>query len=238
MDDRGYRRPLGDLDLDPHSPVLPRREEIEFSEFLVETDRFVQHPLLGVVVAHLDEAGERKILAQRMALETVVGQQPPHVGMADEDHAIEVVGLALEPVGARKYIDDRRHLRGFVGLRAQADARVQRRRQKMVDHVEPLLAFGMIDRRHVGEIDETQRRIVAEEFHDLDDPVSRQVGQVNDQGAVIGPLMHRPRRCLIGKQRSEQFGTAMDPESLIDDATMSDSRVLADAKPGGNIFVG
>src|SRR6266436_6755155 len=79
--------------------AFPWREEIEFAEFLIETDGFVDHPLLLVVVADLDEAGEWKILAQRMAVETVVGQQPPHVGMAREDHAIEVVGFALEPIG-------------------------------------------------------------------------------------------------------------------------------------------
>src|SRR6202171_1770076 len=45
---------------------LPRREEIEFAEFLIEADGFVDHPLLLVVVAHLDKAGEREILAQRM----------------------------------------------------------------------------------------------------------------------------------------------------------------------------
>src|ERR1700736_2887184 len=75
---------------------LPRREEIEFAEFLVEPDRLVDHPLLLVVVAHLDKAGEREILAQRMAVEAVIGQQPAHVGMTGEDHAIEVVTLAFE----------------------------------------------------------------------------------------------------------------------------------------------
>src|SRR5438445_12667027 len=62
--------------------AFPRREEIEFAELLVETDRLVQHPLLLVVVAHLDKTGERKILAQRMALKTVIGEKAPHVGMA------------------------------------------------------------------------------------------------------------------------------------------------------------
>src|SRR3981081_2083175 len=79
--------------------AFPWREKIEVAEFLIETDGFVEHPLLLVVVAHLDEAGEREILAQRMAIEAVVGQQPPHVRMAGEDHAIEVVAFALEPVG-------------------------------------------------------------------------------------------------------------------------------------------
>ena len=149
--------------------ALPWRQEIEFAEFLVEADRLVEHPLLLVVVANFDEAGEREILAQGMALEPVIRQQPAHVGMAGEDHAVEVVGLALEPVGAGKYVDDRRHLRGLVGYRAQADARVQRRRQQMIDHVEALFAAGIVDRGDVGEVDEAASGIVAQEFDDFDD---------------------------------------------------------------------
>src|SRR5260370_5995332 len=68
---------------------LPWREKIEVAEFLIETDGFVEHPLLLIVVAHLDEAGEREILAQRVAIEAVVGQQPPHVGMTYEDHSVQ-----------------------------------------------------------------------------------------------------------------------------------------------------
>jgi len=84
---------------------FPRRKEIELAEFLVEPNRLVHHPLLLVVVADFDEAGEREILAQRMALETVVGEDSAHVGMTDEEHAVEIVGLALEPVGAREDFD-------------------------------------------------------------------------------------------------------------------------------------
>src|ERR1700681_2372656 len=52
--------------------AFPWREEVEVAEFLVETDGFVEHPLLLIVVTHLDEAGEREILAQRGALKAVV----------------------------------------------------------------------------------------------------------------------------------------------------------------------
>src|SRR3954465_4519336 len=88
--------------------ALPRRKEIEIAEFLSEPHLVVDHALLLVVVAHLDEAGQREILAQRMALEAVVGEQPPEVRMAGEHHAVEVVGLALEPQRAREHLNDRR----------------------------------------------------------------------------------------------------------------------------------
>src|ERR1700738_1716578 len=100
--------------------TFPGREKIEFAEFLIETDGFVEHPLLLIVVAHLDEAGEREILAQRGPFEAGVGQQPPHARMAGEDHAIEVVAFALEPVGAGKHLDDRRHLGRLIGWRRRA----------------------------------------------------------------------------------------------------------------------
>src|SRR6478672_9486268 len=61
--------------------ALPWREEIEIAEFLGEPHLVVDDALLLVVVAHFDEAGQREILAQRMALEAVIGQKPPHVGM-------------------------------------------------------------------------------------------------------------------------------------------------------------
>jgi hypothetical protein len=78
------------------------REEVEVAEFLRELHRLVDHALLLVVVAHLDEAGQREVLAQRMPLEAVVGEDAAQVRMAGEQDAVHVVGLALEPVGAGK----------------------------------------------------------------------------------------------------------------------------------------
>src|ERR1700736_6580407 len=105
--------------------AFPWREEIEISEFLVEADRLVKHPLLLVVVPDLDKSGKWEVLAQRVAVEAVIGQQTPHIRVAGEDHAVEVVGFALEPVGAGKHLDDRGHLRSLIGFGAQTDARIQ-----------------------------------------------------------------------------------------------------------------
>ena len=149
--------------------AFPRRQEIEGAEFLRQRHLVVDHALLLVVVAHLDEAGERKILAQRMPLETVIGEDAPHVGMAGEQHAVEIVGLALEPVGAAKHVDQRRHRRRLVGRHLDAHALVQPRRQEMIDDVEALLARRPIDRGDVDDVDELAGRIVAQECRDLDD---------------------------------------------------------------------
>src|SRR5215470_14245995 len=85
---------------------LPGRQEIEITEFLGEAHGVIGDPLLLVVPTHLDEASERKILAQRVAFEAVVGEEPAHVGMAGERDPVEIEHLALEPVGARKDVDD------------------------------------------------------------------------------------------------------------------------------------
>ena len=59
-------------------------------------------------------------------------------------------------------------LRSLVGFGAQTDARIQRRRQQVVDHVEALLAAGIIHRGDIGQIDEAAARIVAQEADDVD----------------------------------------------------------------------
>src|SRR6202047_1722352 len=109
----------------------PRREEIEIAEFLREPHRLVYDALLLVVVAHLHESGEREILAQRVALESIIRQQPAHVRMAGKEHAVEVVGFALEPVRAREHADDRRHRGRLVDLDLHPDTQVLFGREEM-----------------------------------------------------------------------------------------------------------
>ena len=50
-----------------------------------QLDRLVDDALLLLVVAHLDIAGEREVLAQRMPLEAVVGEDAAQIGMIGED---------------------------------------------------------------------------------------------------------------------------------------------------------
>src|SRR3546814_21159942 len=63
--------------------------------------RLLHHALLLGVVANLDVADEREILAERMAYEAVVGQDPAQVRVALEDDAEQVEGLPFDPVRAR-----------------------------------------------------------------------------------------------------------------------------------------
>src|SRR5688500_4685983 len=65
----------------------------------LDADRLVNHAALRRVVAHLDVADHREILAERVPDEAVVGQQAAQVGMTAEQDAVEIERLALEPVG-------------------------------------------------------------------------------------------------------------------------------------------
>src|SRR5258707_4528615 len=71
--------------------TFPRREEIEIAEFLREPHRLVHDALLLVAVAHLHESREREIPAQRVALASIIRQQPAHVWIAGTEHAVQVV---------------------------------------------------------------------------------------------------------------------------------------------------
>src|SRR6185312_3892104 len=50
--------------------ALPGRDEVEAAEFLLQLHGLVNHALLLFVVADLDIARQRKILAQRMSTST------------------------------------------------------------------------------------------------------------------------------------------------------------------------
>src|SRR5215467_8732541 len=134
--------------------TFPRREEIEVAELLREPHRLIHDALLLVVVAHLNESGEREILAQRVALESVIRQQPAHVRMAGKEHAVEVIGFPFEPIRAREDADDRRHRRRLADLDLHPDAQVLFGREEMIDHVEAPFAPRPVDR---GDIDEDRK---------------------------------------------------------------------------------
>src|SRR5262249_3667283 len=65
---------------------------------------------------------ERRVLAQRPALPVVGQENPRQVGMTVEDDAVEVVRLALVPVGGRPHAGHGGHARrGLVELDLERD---------------------------------------------------------------------------------------------------------------------
>ena len=124
--------------------------------------RLVDDAPLLVVVADLDEAGQREVLAQRMAVEAVVGEDAAKVGIAGEQDAVEIVGFALEPVAAGKTsLMDGTGVSSSVATLMRMRAFL-RRAEEVIDDVEARLAARPVDAADVDEGDEAQRRIVAQ----------------------------------------------------------------------------
>jgi hypothetical protein len=153
----------------------PRAEEVEAAELLGELHGFIHHALLDIVPAQLDEAGQREILAQRMSLETVVGQNAPQIRMIGKPYAVEIVGLALEPAGRAVDPRSRRHRRRLVRHELHADALVVLDAEQIVDHVEALLALRPVDTADVDQLREQALGIVAQIGQQRDHLVRRGV---------------------------------------------------------------
>src|SRR5258707_480608 len=151
--------------------AFPGAQEVEAAEFLGELHRLVDDALLHVVPAQLDEAGQREILAQRMALEAVVGEDAAQVGMVGEPHAVEVVSLALEPAGGIEQPRRRRHRRRFVGRDLDANPLVVLEAEQIVYDVEALLALRPVDTADIDELLEQAPWIVAQEDEQRDQAV-------------------------------------------------------------------
>lgn len=100
------------------------RSTLEVTERLGKLQGFGDNALLLLVVANLSVSGQREVLAQRVALETVVRHDASQVGVAGEEDTEQVVDLALVPVGAVKEAGDARHWGRLVGVGLNADARV------------------------------------------------------------------------------------------------------------------
>ena len=104
----------------------------------LDRHRLVDDALLLRVVAHLDRARDREVLAERMADEAVVGEDAAQVDVAVEDDAEQVEGLALEPVGGAPDLGERGNLRHVVvGTEdLQAQPPVVRQREQVRDDAE------------------------------------------------------------------------------------------------------
>ena len=61
----------------------PRRDLPGF-----DTDRLIDYPLLVGVVTHFHIPAQWKILAERIADETVIGEKAPQIRMTRKDNAI------------------------------------------------------------------------------------------------------------------------------------------------------
>src|SRR5665213_2154439 len=187
------RRPAGP------GPPFPRRQEVEAAEFLLQFDRLVDDALLVLVVAQFDIAGEREVLAQRVPVEPVIGQDAAQVGMVAETDAVKVPCLALPPAGGAEYADRGWHGLLLVGLQLHADAQIVAHAEEIIDHVEAQRPVRIVDAANVAEHGEAALRIVAQKTQHLEHRLTRYLDR---QLAVMDiPALHHPRQ-----GRREVFG--------------------------------
>jgi hypothetical protein len=158
--------------------TLPRRHEIELAVFLHEAHGLVDHALQLLVVAHLDIARGREVLAQRVPAEAVIGEDAAQVRVAREQDPEHVVDLALVPAGAgvRGHDGGDHVLLPHMGF--HADAVVLVHAEEVVDDVETPLPLGPVDG---GDVDQRGKGAGAVGLQELDDAVDLGHGDLDGQ---------------------------------------------------------
>ena len=137
-----------------------------------------------LAVAQLDIAGQREILAERVSLKAVVGEDAAQVGVAVENDAKAVPHLALEPTGDGVQARQRRHRQHVVGVELDPDAPVLGQRQQVVIDVEAADPLGIIGSAKVHQLVEGELGIVAQPGDHIDDRVAD--NEYRDLTAMLG----------------------------------------------------
>merc|ERR1711926_14734 len=83
--------------------LLPWCCQVELAVLLGKLNRLLNNSLQLVIITNLVISSEREIFPQRVSLESVVGEDPPEVGMVGEKHAVHVPDLTLIPVRGGKH---------------------------------------------------------------------------------------------------------------------------------------
>jgi hypothetical protein len=160
---------------------LPRRHEIELPVFLHEVHGLVDHALELLVIAHLDIARGREVLAQRVPAEAVIGEDAAQVRVAGEQDPEHVVDLALVPAGAGMRGHDGGDHVFLPHMGFHADAVVLVHAEEVVDHVEAPLPLGPVD---AGDVDQRGKGAGAVGLQELHETVDLGDGDLDGQLAM------------------------------------------------------
>lgn len=193
--------------------LFPRRRQIKLAELLRQLQWLQHDPLLLVVVAHLDEAGQGKVAALWVTFEAVVGQDATQIGVVGEEDAVHVPDLSLVPVGRLEHLIARVHGRQLVRVGLDPHARVVAHGQQIVDDLEAILPAGHIHARNVRQVGELGIVVVLQELQHWDNAAGRDQdlqfiagGQLN----TLDPLGQAVRHVLakvgeVGALNSVEF---------------------------------
>jgi hypothetical protein len=144
--------------------LLPSRATtLEVSESLGQLKRLNNNTLLLLVVTNLGVTSKREVLAERVAVETVVGHDAAKIGVSNEEDTEQIVDLTLVPVGTIVETAERRNRGGLVGVGLDTNASVVADREHVVDDLETLVTSRVVDSGDVADLGELCGSVVLEE---------------------------------------------------------------------------
>ena len=129
--------------------------------------RLIDHALFVFVVAQLNIPRQREILAQRVTIEAVIGEDTAQIRVTFEHDAVHIPHFALAPACCGEHRHGAGHDHPLAHRHFYTDTAVFAHRQQMVDHLEPLGAAGIIHCRDVNQLREAAMLIIAQERQQL-----------------------------------------------------------------------
>lgn len=165
LETHGFRRPV----LTGANRLPCGRAALEVAEGLGKFQGLNDDALLLFIVAQLSVTGQGEVLAQWVTVEAIVGHDTAEIRVAGEEDTEHVVDFTLVPEGPLKQASHTRHGGGLVGVGLDANTGVVANTEKVVDHLEALVAGGEVDSSDVGDLSELGRGVVLQEAHDGND---------------------------------------------------------------------
>lgn len=141
------------------------RAALKVAEGLGELEGLNDDALLLFVIAQLGITGQGEVLAQWVAVETVVGHDAAEIRVAGEEHTEHVVHLTLVPQSTLEETSHTGHGGGLVRVGLDTDAGVVTNAEQVVDDLEALVAGGEVDTSDIGDLGELGGSVVLEEAH-------------------------------------------------------------------------
>ena len=167
--DRGWTYALG-LSVVTRTNLLPSRATtFKVTEGLSQLERLNNNTLLLLVVTDLGVNSKGEVLAERVAVETVVSHDAAEIGVSNEEDTEQVVNLTLVPVGTVVEAAKRRDGSSLVGVGLDANTGVVADGKHVVDNLETLVAGRVIDSGDVADLGEFGGGVVLEEVEDGED---------------------------------------------------------------------
>jgi hypothetical protein len=149
--------------------VRQRYLPFEVPEGLCQFKWFHDNSLLLLIISDLSVPGQREILPQRMAIESVVRHDSPQVWVACEEDPEQIIHLPLVPIGTIIETGDTRHWCSLICVCLDPDSGVMPNTQQVVHDLEPCISSGVIDGGDIGDHGELGGGMVFQEGKDRDD---------------------------------------------------------------------